>query len=309
MVWGNKMEQIKVTDDLLKEILPKVSDELVKEWESEEIKQHTFSKRFNRKMKALIWRHKNKQLFRELCTVGKVAAALVLVVGICFFGNTMVARANLDILFKKIEVALEDASMYVYDEKTDMYYYTMYEPGYVPEGYEEVNRVVDEDIVLIQYISDKRELIQWNQLIVETGMVFGDDAEYNDVIEKKYAGDNMAICIYERGNKRLSLVLGKNKFYTNSMMRKGKFLLIRDTITDDHEDQGDVFKYAESASFTSSINRKSKLNLNEETPIDEKLMRDIEQFKSPYERMAEYEEHLSRTQVKNKIQEEPSEEN
>lgn len=113
----------------------------------------------------------------------------------------------------------------------------------------------------------------------------------------------------ERGKKRLSLVLGKNKFYTNSMMRKGKFLLISDTITDDHEDQGDVFKYAESASFTSSINRKSKLNLNEEAPIDDKLMRDIEQFKSPYERMAEYEEHLSRTQVKNKIQEEPSEEN
>ncbi len=209
------MEQIKVTDDLLKEILPKVSDELVKEWESEEIKQHTFSKRFNRKMKALIWRHKNKQLFRELCTVGKVAAALVLVVGICFFGNKMVARANLDILFKKIEVALEDAAMYVYDEKTDMYYYTMYEPGYVPEGYEEVSRVVDEGVVSIKYVSNREELIQWKQIIIEAGMVFGDDAEYEDIIEKEYAGDNMTICIYESGIKRLYYEVGNCVFTLN----------------------------------------------------------------------------------------------
>lgn len=212
MVWGNKMEQIKVTDDLLKEILPKVSDELVKEWESQEIEKHTFSKRFNRKMKALIWRHKNKQLLRDLCTVGKVAAALVLVVGICFFGNTMVARANLDILFKKIEVALEDASMYVYDEKTDMYYYTMYEPEYVPEGYEEVSRMVDENLSYIEFKNQHDDKIYWNQIIVETGMVFGDDAEFNDVIEREYAGDNIRIHIYESGVKRLYYELGNCVF-------------------------------------------------------------------------------------------------
>lgn len=212
MVWGNKMEQIKVTDDLLKEILPKVSDELVKEWESQEIEKHTFSKRFNRKMKALIWRHKNKQLLRELCTVGKVAAALVLVVGICFFGNTMVARANLDILFKKIEVALEDASMYVYDEKTDMYYYTMYEPEYVPEGYEENLRLEDDKYLYIQYTNVEGNTIHWKQLVVETGMIFGDDTEFNDVIEKKYAGDNVTICIYESGIKRLYYEVGNCVF-------------------------------------------------------------------------------------------------
>lgn len=206
------MEQIKVTDDLLKEILPKVSDELVKEWESQEIEKHTFSKRFNRKMKALIWRHKNKQLLRDLCTVGKVAAALVLVVGICFFGNTMVARANLDILFKKIEVALEDASMYVYDEKTDMYYYTMYEPEYVPEGYEEVSRMVDENLSYIEFKNQHDDKIYWNQIIVETGMVFGDDAEFNDVIEREYAGDNIRIHIYESGVKRLYYELGNCVF-------------------------------------------------------------------------------------------------
>ena len=215
MVWGNKMEQIKVTDDLLKEILPKVSDELVKEWESQEIEKHTFSKRFNRKMKALIWRHKNKQLLRELCTVGKVAAALVLVVGICFFGNKMVAKANLDILFKKIEVALEDASMYVYDEKTDMYYYTMYEPEYVPEGYEEVLKITDDKNVSIRYNNENGETIYWNQLIVETGMVFGKDEEYDGIKEKEYAGENVKMYVYETGHKVLYYEIGNCTFILN----------------------------------------------------------------------------------------------
>ncbi len=209
------MGQIKVTDDLLKEILPKVSDELIKEWENSEIEEHTFSKCFNRKMKAFTWRHKNKQLLKELCVVGKVAAALVLIVGICLFGNTMVARANLDILFKKIEIALEDASMYVYDEKTDMYYYTLYEPGYVPEGYEEVSRVVDEEIVKIQYVNENEKYIYWKQILVDAGTIFGDDAEFNDVIEKEYAGDNIKIHIYESGVKRLYYELGNCVFVMN----------------------------------------------------------------------------------------------
>ena len=197
------MGQIKVTDDLLKEILPKVSDELIKDWENSEIEQHTFSKRFNRKMKALLWKHKNKQLMKELYTVGKVAAALIIIIGVCFFGNTMVARANLDILFKKIEVALEDASMYVYDEKTDMYYYTLYEPEYVPEGYEEIMKVIDSDVISIKYADSDNNYIHWRQIIVETGVVLGNDAEYDDIIEKEYAGDNIGIYVYESGRKRL----------------------------------------------------------------------------------------------------------
>lgn len=206
------MGQMKVTDDLLKDIFPKVSDELVKEWESEPVEDHTFSKGFNRKMKNFIWKHKNKQLIKELKVVGKVAAALFILIGVCFFGNTMVARANLDILFKKIEVALEDASMYVYDEKTDTYSYTLYEPEYVSEGYEEAWKAVDDRNVVIFYESKGGETIKWKQSIVETGMVLGDDTEYEDVVEKEYAGDKVKIYIYKSGNKRLYYETGNIVF-------------------------------------------------------------------------------------------------
>ena len=196
------MGQINVTDDLLKDILPKVSDELVKEWENEAVENHTFSKGFNRKMKNFIWKHKNKQLIKEL-------------IGVCFFGNTMVARANLDILFKKIEVALEDASMYVYDKDTDTYSYTLYEPEYVPEGYEEVWKVVDKRNVYITYKNNDNEMIHWRHAIVKSGMIFGDDAEYEDILEKEYAGDKVRIHIYKSGVKRLYYETGNCVFSLN----------------------------------------------------------------------------------------------
>ena len=206
------MEQKKVTDDLLKDILPKVSNELVEEWESESIEKYTFSKKFNRKTKALIWKHKNKQLIKELKVVGKIAAALLLVVGIAFFGNSMVARANLDVLFKKIEVALEDSSMYVYDENSDMHFYTLYEPTYVPEGYEEVDRLVDDNMVYIRFINNLGESIYWKQILAEVGTIAGNDEEYHGKIEKNYAGENIQIYVYEQGIKRLRYEMGNFVF-------------------------------------------------------------------------------------------------
>ena len=206
------MGQIKVTDDLLKDVLPKVSDELVKEWESETVENHEFSTGFDRQMKKFIRKHKNKQLKKELMVVGKIAAALLLLIGVCFFGSTMVARANLDVLFKKIEVALEDSSMCVYDEKTGSYSFTMYEPEYVPEGYEEISKIKDDNVVSIFYKNHEGGSIYWKQIIVETGMIAGIDNEYDDIIEKEYAGDNVVMHIYESGQKGLYYEVGKFVF-------------------------------------------------------------------------------------------------
>lgn len=206
------MGEIRVTDDLLREILPKVSDELVKEWENSVTANHEFSKAFERKTKKFIWKHKNKQLLKELRVISKIAAAFILIFGLSFFGNTMVARANLDILFKKIEVALEDSYMYVYDEKTDTYSYSMYEPDYVPKGYEETLRTVYNNSIYIIYRNAEGKTISWNQIIVESGMVSGFDGEYDELIEKEYAGDNVKIYVYEDGYNKLYYEAGNSLF-------------------------------------------------------------------------------------------------
>ena len=187
------MGQIKVTDDLLKDVLPKVSDELVKEWESEPVENHEFSTGFNRRMKKIIRKHKNKQLMRELMVVGKFAAALLLLIGVCFFGSTMVARANLDVLFKKIEVALEDSSMFVYDKETDSYIFNMYEPGYVPEGYEEFVdslRLMEELATILRNAKEKRGYIDFD---VDEAKILVDEkcVPYDVVLRDRGKGENL----------------------------------------------------------------------------------------------------------------------
>ena len=82
-------------------------------------------------------------------------------------------------------------------------------------------------------------------------------------------------------------------------MRKGKYLLTKDTISDDHIEIDDVYNQAESASYTSSIDRRTKLDLDNIIPLDEKLLRDIEQFKDPIEKVKEYEEIQERLGKKN----------
>lgn len=103
----------------------------------------------------------------------------------------------------------------------------------------------------------------------------------------------------ERGNKRYSLVLNNKSFYVKTKMRKGKYLLTKDTISDDHIEIDNVYNQAESASYTSSIDRRTKLDLDNIIPLDEKLLRDIEQFKDPIEKVKEYEEIQERLGKKN----------
>lgn len=51
------MEKIKVTDELLKKVLPKVNDEIIDEYEKimkECTEEHVFSKQFEEQIKKLI---------------------------------------------------------------------------------------------------------------------------------------------------------------------------------------------------------------------------------------------------------------
>ena len=202
------MEQIKVTDELLNNVLPKVCDELVHEWEQSAKEKHTFSKEFNRNMKKIIWRHKNKQLLKILRYIGTIAATIIIFFNVFFFGDTLFVRANLDVLFRRMEIILENSSMYVYDEDSAMYIYTLYEPGFVPKGYTEASRTVEEGRVIIKYVDKENNYIVWNQMIVKDGTLLGADAEYDDVVVKEYAGENATIHIYENGYKGLYYEMG-----------------------------------------------------------------------------------------------------
>ena len=222
------MEEVKITDDFLKKVLPKVSEELVDEWEKTPIEKHKFSDKFNCEMETLIRKQKKKNLIKKLNKIVKYAASIIIILGVYFFSNTLVARASWDVMFKKIEVALEDASMYVYDYETDTYSFTPFEPGYIPEGYVEEIRIVDDKRVFLKYIDDNGNIIHWNQIKVVDGMLMGSDAEYDELVVKEYSGENVMMRIYDNGHIVLYYEKGNCVFNVNAtnISEKDMFKLI-----------------------------------------------------------------------------------
>lgn len=210
------MEEVKITDDFLKKVLPKVSEELVDEWEKTPIEKHKFSDKFNCEMETLIRKQKKKNLIKKLNKIVKYAASIIIILGVYFFSNTLVARASWDVMFKKIEVALEDASMYVYDYETDTYSFTPFEPGYIPEGYVEEIRIVDDYKVFFKFVDDQNNIIQWNQIKVTDGMLMGNDEEYDELVVKEYSGENVIMKLSDSGHISLYYEKGNCVFNVNA---------------------------------------------------------------------------------------------
>lgn len=210
------MEKLKVTEELLRDAFQKLSDELIEEWENIPDTDHKPSEDFEKKIKKLIGKTKNRELYKELLNIGKVAAAFIIIIGIALFGSTMKVKADPHLYFKKMEVLLNDASMYVYDEELDNYYLTLYEPTYVPEGYEEVSRDLDEMGIVIKYKNNQGKSIVWKQRLILNTVVSSTDSEYNAEIDTEYAGENISLNIYKDGYKRLYYETGNCVFKLNA---------------------------------------------------------------------------------------------
>ena len=210
------MEKVKVTEELLRDAFLKLSDELIKEWENIPDTDHKPSEDFEKKIKKLIGKTKNRELYKELLNIGKVAAAFIIIIGIALFGSTMKVKADPHLYFKKMEVLLNDASMYVYDEELNNYYLTLYEPTYVPEGYEEVSREMEDTGINIRYKNKQGENITWKQLLITNTTIIGTDSECNVEIDTEYAGENISLNIYKDGYKRLYYETGNCIFKINA---------------------------------------------------------------------------------------------
>ncbi len=93
----------------------------------------------------------------------------------------------------------------------------------------------------------------------------------------------------ERGKKRLSLILmHKNKSYVRAMARKGKIRMKHHTIFDDETTLSNVYDQALNAhEEPHNVSEQPKIP---EMPLDARLANQLSYFKSPEQRLKEYEE-------------------
>lgn len=200
------MEQMKLTDDVLRSAFQSLSDELIEEWEKGVGKKHKFSKRFERRMKSLIRKEKNRELFVELRGYLKPAtifATAVVMIFVMLITNSMTVRANPMLLFKKIEIILNDSEMYIYDEDLSNYRFYPYEPTYIPKGYTEIERRITDNSLNIYYENEQGERISWSQILVKSTTIIGINTECIEKRELEYAGEFMDVYIMENGSKVL----------------------------------------------------------------------------------------------------------
>lgn len=197
------MEKEKVTEELLRDAFLKLSDELIEEWENIPDIEHKPSEEFNKKMDKLLKKFKKKDRLKVIFDITKIAAAIFIVIGGILLTNKIEVRANPYIWFKRMEVVLNDSSMYFYDKNSGNYYLNIYEPTYVPEGYEEVDRFIDNIGTNIKYKNGNGEVIKWKQRLISNTTIAGVDSEYDGKIETEYKAENITVYVYEDGYKYL----------------------------------------------------------------------------------------------------------
>lgn len=193
------MEHIQVTEEWLYRYMPVVDQALIQALEAKTDCGYQFSRKFERKMKAVIWKESHlwaKAGYRYL----KRAAALFCCIIASAFLLSMSAEGNRIKFFETVRNFLNDNSVehtFITDEAHETLQFR--EPAWLPEGYRETERhVLDIQLSLI-YENDSGEMITWAQSLVTNNDVIVMDTEYDFQETREVDGKYVTIYSYSDG--------------------------------------------------------------------------------------------------------------
>lgn len=192
------MEHVKVTDEWLYKYMPIVDEAIIQELESQVDTDYKFSRKFERKMKRLMRREAHQWIGITQTIIKQVVVFMVGIIGVALI-FTMSVEAYRVKFFETIKTIWEDSVLYSYfvDEKrTDFY---CIEPGYIPEGYQEIERIVTEHWFSLTYENENGDLIIWDQVLIMDGRSLVMDSEYEKQVLREVNGDDVVINIYSDG--------------------------------------------------------------------------------------------------------------
>ena len=193
-----KMKQICVTDEWLYKYMPVVDEAIIRELENNTDYEYQFTGKFERRMRKLMRQeaHPWTEVFYRLSK----RAAVFLVCAVSFlFVMTMSVEARRVRFFETVKTILEDSMIYSYFTDQEQGTMQYVEPGYIPEGYQEIERDISERWFGIIYSNQNGELITWDQMLVQEGEELAVDIEYDQQITKEINGKNIIISLYSDG--------------------------------------------------------------------------------------------------------------
>ncbi len=192
------MEKIRVTDEWLYKYMPVVDEAIIRELENETDYSYQFSGRFEHRMKKLIRReaHPWTGIFYRR---HRRAALLFLCVLGPLFAITMSVQAYRTRFFETVKSIWEDAIVYSYFVNQNQRDMQCHEPGFIPEGYQETERIVLEHWFSVTYANEDGKIITWDQMLVQDGGELIADTEYDQQVIKEVNGKQVAISLYLDG--------------------------------------------------------------------------------------------------------------
>lgn len=194
---GEKMSTM-IDEAYLYKYMPKAEQYLLAEIPPEEELDHKFSRRFERKMKALIKYERRTPRERKFYHRAKIVFAMAALVLLVIFGSAMSVKASrLSIIQFFIEVFEDLTSYSVEDGRPEGVNVVPIEPDYIPEGYREVQRKLGDPEFFIWYENTLGDKMYYNQAVVNMGIRFW-DTEVSNTDEVKIDGRVVHIIEEER---------------------------------------------------------------------------------------------------------------
>lgn len=192
------MGRITVTDEWLYQYMPIVDEALIRELEEKVDYEYQFSIGFEKRMKKLIKREARfwSNVFYRLSK--RTAILLVCAVG-ALYVTVLSDQADRSHFFETVRSIWEDMILYSYSSDREQGAFLCKEPGYLPEGYQETDRVVSEQLFSVTYTNEEQEMITWDQILVQDGGNLFADQEYDDCAVKEIAGNTVVTYMYDDG--------------------------------------------------------------------------------------------------------------
>lgn len=193
------MERISVTDEWLYKYMPVVDEAIVRELEDNTDYEYQFTDKFQRRMKKLIRREAHPWMGVFYRLFKKTAILFACVAG-ALFVITMSVEAYRLRFFTTVRSIMEARILYSYFTDKDQGTIQCKEPGCVPEGYQETERIMSEHWFSITYTDEDGNMITWDQFFVQDGQELIADAEYDRQITREINGNIAVILLYLEGD-------------------------------------------------------------------------------------------------------------
>jgi hypothetical protein len=192
------MEHVKVTDEWLYKYMPVVDTAIIQELEKQVNIEYQFSRRFKRKMKRLIRREAHPGIEAAQNIMKRVAVFFIGVMGALLIA-TMSVEAYREKFFETMKTFYSDSVLYHFFSNQEEVSFQNREPNYIPDGYDERERIESVISLIIIYENNLGEQIVWEQKLVVDGSNMVLDLEYDSMETREIDGSTAFVYSYSDG--------------------------------------------------------------------------------------------------------------